>query len=416
MNRFAALIVGAFLTLCACASPTIAAHRGNPTSTSGGGGSCPYGSTFADGCTTAPHVGLNQDATFFTTIANFNGVTVVRPTHNVAGVDYGVGQYTADGSLANPITTLAACTPTGTHYVLCNGSGTLTISGYIFNDVCLEIAGTYTQVNLTNNHFIIGTNVDSTQCGLGAPQQFAPILLHDLDAGLDDEFNTYDEASFFGAGSAGLIDDTRSKAHSNAHTTKHWYNYLKNMTSKFTVIDHCGDQSWRYNASHEWPAPSGDRQHAEIQVFCFDADTVNLAESLYNFAWESSTQSNIEQPSCGGTTTIDYWSSGTAFGATYAHVVSTGNVYVIAANSINSAPTCGGSPTKVQADAAIYFQMANFTVIDMDDNWIFPKGANFCFNSTSAVVGTLNWGTNHDLFDNSIISSGITANACGGHG
>lgn len=119
---------------------------------------CPKGNSYADGCAGANTNGQFVDSTFFTTSRVSWGTPYVStPPWNVAGVDYPVGNYTADASLLDVKQNIpAGCSISYlSHWVACSISASpIALSGLRFSGM-----GFYNQVSnnnlisLDNTHF-----------------------------------------------------------------------------------------------------------------------------------------------------------------------------------------------------------------------------------------------------------------------
>lgn len=109
---------------------------------------CPKGTAYADGCTGANANGQFVDSTFFTTSrVSWGSPYVSTPPWNVAGVDYPVGNYTADASLLDVKQNIpAGCSISYlSHWIACSLSSAIPMSGLRFNGI-----GFYSQ-NSNNN-------------------------------------------------------------------------------------------------------------------------------------------------------------------------------------------------------------------------------------------------------------------------
>lgn len=125
-------------------------HKGG----TGGGAvvSCPQGNAYADGCAGAP-VGLMSQSNFWT-YARQSGQSAyaTRPPWNVAGVDFPVGQTTADNALLDPVTNPpAGCTYNSSIPWLSCGNNA-TVAHYRMNGVGVSAGPGLT---LTDNHFTL---------------------------------------------------------------------------------------------------------------------------------------------------------------------------------------------------------------------------------------------------------------------
>ena len=124
MNFFRAALLAIVLASAGVGSATVLHGSGSriyaPT--------CPYGSTHADGCTTAAYTGSFQNTAYF------SGATA-RPPWNVAGVDYAVGVPTSVTPIAVTAGNIPACTYwQSTGFPLLHvGTSSCTISGYDFS-------------------------------------------------------------------------------------------------------------------------------------------------------------------------------------------------------------------------------------------------------------------------------------------
>ena len=128
MRRWLYLLL--FLSL-ACVQADARPGKGGISS---GSTFCPKGTAVADGCTGANTGGKFQDPTFFTTSRISWGTPYVStPPWNVAGVDYPVGQYTADNALLDVATNVpAGCTlVSASRWIRCSNG--VTLSHYRFN-------------------------------------------------------------------------------------------------------------------------------------------------------------------------------------------------------------------------------------------------------------------------------------------
>lgn len=383
---------------CACA-PAISRPRGGIAS----GGSPPPATCSKpipdgqdDGCASATHVGLYVDANWFTNTVNWNDQSVTPPTWNVAYVDYGVGQYTATGSMVNPsLGGLAGqgCSYSSSDHVLnCTGSGTLTVNGYYFNDMILYVHGSYSAVNIINNKFLYGTFANSA---------FNSVRVDDqgTNTTLVDDWNTYDQA-----GNTGLISgtqtwqDNRTTAHAIA--TEHHYNALLNTTSKIWVQNGCQDPNVKYNASIGWPAPSGDGQHAEVELFCGETNGVNpLATVWFNTDWQPRDQDNTSTPA-GGTTAFHFLTLGFSVGQTYQNIDVRYNVENINKNNNLGTPAVG-----IVSGEVMGIQQGTYVNCLWKKNYMFAPGAFFLVADSSSGGCATTWTSNVNMRTGAAISA-----------
>lgn len=383
----------AFFSLPACAG-LISGGAGG-----GSGGACPNTPPDGedDGCATATHVGLIRDVNWFTNTVNWNDQSVTPPTWNVAYVQYGVGQYTATGSLSDP--TNNANLPAGCSYsssdrvVNCTGSGSVTITGLYFNDIALYFHGSYTSVSIINNKFLSGSHTE-------AQFQIARLDDEGVTTNFTDDWNTYDSVGTSAlTGLAQVVGDNRTTAHSG--TTEHHYNAVLNTTSKFVIQDACADPNIKFNAYLGWPAPSGDTNHAEVSLVCHKAETMAKYTVWFNTSWIPRDGDNTAQgcSGCeGGATAIDFMTAGFGYGQTYTSIDVRYNVYNI--NKNNNTSIIGG----IQAGEAAGIQAGTYGSCLWKKNFIFAPGADFAVADSSSGC-TTTWTSNVNMRTGAAISA-----------
>jgi len=137
-------------------------NQDNSETATVGGNTCPKGTSYADGCSSAPS-GTPQYSSLLSSYST-------KPSWNVAGVDYAVGitpgtvlqDPLPNGTLASALVALGGSYDSVNHIINFSGSSAnnAVISGWDFslhNGIGIHV-GTANNVTIRDNNFVVGTN------------------------------------------------------------------------------------------------------------------------------------------------------------------------------------------------------------------------------------------------------------------
>ena len=362
------LLAAAWLgTLALIPVPALAWTHGKGQSTTG----CPQGSATADGCVTAL-AGLIQHSAFFTSYAYGSDISARRPPWNVAGVDYGVGQITADASLADA--TINANLPSGCSFnsgadtVVCNGSGALILAHLSFTKggagTRVYISGTYTSITLFDDHFMNGSASDNSA---------NLIRVNDSNASPPATALTVQNVTFDGNGYnygtqlGYLIQDFRSNTVGN--TTSITYSACINIAQKcWGSMQKMNEMSFNYFESFEH---AGTNVHQETYILA--NGVISPFIESFNTFLQPSTISRVGEPGT-GTVAFSYLSDGQA------------NFEVQSATISNDTYIASNVPSPV--GSAISVSYGQYDSLTFTNNYVYMPSAPSCFGYASNPTGS----------------------------
>ena len=353
----------------------------------------------ADGCSTANAYGSVSVPNFFTSYARQSGQNnyTVRPTWNVAGVDYPVGNY----SSLNQLIDIRKAQPKGCALrtfgpdigLQCTGSGPLLIQGYRFDlsgGTFLWVTGAYTTITVDDCYFLNGTATDRSQGWM--------MLVQGNGGDLTVTNSTFDSnGRVMTAGLAWTVGDGRGG--NQRDTFKH--NAFFRMSAKGIITGPCGDADIEDNYFEEMEI--GDA-HGEFTMDGNGACTKNNLIESYNTALQTSVPSRTGS---GGIASLLFLSSGTA-NRSWNNITVANNVLVA-----NRYPNAGS----MVATASRILESGGGNVygsIEYRDNYIDPTGVLLCYYLPSPFPARMPLANNVNLLDGSGINDFSSA-SCHGH-